>query len=233
MLPPSPTVSILHRRFEVFAGLLMLACGHEEAIPVGQNHSEVEDAGVEENAEPMGFGGGRGPYYEEVDANYDALLATFTDYATFFCECEVGATSGAEFDACVLAGTATRPPPLLACTKEVISHNQLAVEALACELENNSTYIACIHEKTCFDFDHITGCETERIIRGLDCHDPPYEVWKSDQELCYGRSDIPPAFECLSGEKIDPALVCDLVDDCSDASDEATCTDPHAGLDLE
>lgn len=194
---------------------------------------ETPDAGGpnEEMGEPQTFGGPRGPYFEEVDVGYDALLETFVDYARFFCVCETGQSAGDEYDACVDSYGDPYPPPLLACTKTVLSRSASALDSLRCELGNAETYIECIQESTCIDFTHITGCETDRIIRGLDCEDVPYDVWADDQALCYGR-EIPPGFECADGEIIDPTYECDFAEDCADGSDETDCPDPHAGLDL-
>lgn len=185
----------------------------------------------EEPGEPQTFGGPLGPYFEEIDVGYDALLETFVDHARFFCVCETGHNSGDEYDACVDGYNAPQPPPLLACTKTVLSRSASALESLHCELENAETYIACIRESTCIDFTHITGCETDRIISGLDCKDVPYDVWAEERTLCYGW-EVPPGFECADGEVVDPTYECDFTEDCADGSDETDCPDPHAGLDL-
>lgn len=174
-----------------------------------------------------------GPYAQEVSEDYDALLETFDAYAEFFCECEAGATSGEDYAQCVQSSVQTFPPPVLACIKGVLGKSEASLESLRCRLENNTLYVDCIHENTCFDFDHITDCEIDRIIRSQECPEVPYDVWAENERLCWGR-DAPAAFECGSGEQIDPELVCDVIRDCEDGSDEQNddCSDPHAGLDL-
>jgi hypothetical protein len=172
---------------------------------------------------------GTGPHFEKVDEDFNTLIGATVTHAEFFCECEQNATSGPEFDACVDSYVQPYPPPLLLCTKQVLSHSDAAVEALACERDNAEQYIDCLLESTCLDFGHITGCEVDRIVRDTECGDVPYDIWATDQERCYGR-EVPPGFECTSGESIDPQWVCDFAVDCEDGSDETECEDPHAGL---
>lgn len=174
------------------------------------------------------FGGEIGPHFDEVDDNYDALLASTMDYAEFLCECEAGAASGPTFDECVTYFVIPPPPPLLACTKIVYSRSERAASSLSCERGTVDEYMACILESTCLDFDHITDCEIDRIIRAQGCGRIPHAVHVEDQLLCYGR-ELPPAFVCDDGDSINPAWVCDLELDCADGSDEVDCN-PHAGL---
>jgi hypothetical protein len=174
------------------------------------------------------FGGGQGPHFESIDENYDALLELGADVAGFFCECEVLATSGPDFDECVASYVRSPAPPVLYCSKEVYSQSDAASEALDCELDLANAYADCVKESTCLDFDHIFECETERIIADLGCEDIPYVVWAQEQERCLGR-DMPEPFECANGNLINPTWACDFEDDCGDNSDETGC-DPHAGL---
>lgn len=214
-----------------FATFALCACGDAEAVFTNDRQSP-NDAGPAGNGSSENFGGSRGEHYDEAAASVDQLLEFGVAYAEFFCECEENATSGENFDACVARYVIPYPPPLLACTKNVYSRSDGALEALQCEEAFISEYIACLQASTCTDFDHITECETDRILSQIECPDMPYAVFAEDQESCYGR-ELPAPFECDDGEKIDPDLVCDLRTDCGDGSDEdQDCTDPHAGLDL-
>jgi hypothetical protein len=186
------------------------------------------DAGSGLSPRGMSFGGGEGPYFEQVDRDYDSILESTRTFAEFFCECETTGSADPQYDACVESYLVPHPPPVLYCSKEVYSQSAEAAAALECQRKIVDAYIACVLRSTCFDFDNITQCEVDRILMDIECEDVPYLVWAKEQEQCLGLT-LPPAFECKDGEFIDPDWVCDFEDDCADASDETGC-DPHAGL---
>jgi hypothetical protein len=193
-------------------------------------HDDATDATDAGGPASFAFGGDVGPYYDQINDNYDAILASTVDYANFLCVCEAGASSGPDFDSCVTDFVSPTPPPLLACTKVVYSRSERTMNAISCERQSVDQYMACILESTCLDFGHITDCEIDRILRQQDCENIPYAVVVEDQELCYGR-ELPAAFVCDDGNSINPDWVCDFEADCDDGSDEVGC-DPHAGLNL-
>lgn len=219
-----------------YVGLCALAPAcNQTAVPSGAASLASPDAGNLETAdaapepvEGVSFGGGQGPHFESVNRDYDAILAASVRTAEFFCACEVTDPTGPEFTECVDSYIGTPPPPVLYCSKEVYSQSEAAALAIGCERALVDTYVRCIQQSTCLDFDHIFDCETERILADLECEDIPYVVWAEEQEKCLGRPMEDP-FECSNGELINPSWVCDLEADCEDGSDETGCN-PHAGL---
>ena len=160
--------------------MLVVGCGTDEDIILTGSGNVLDELDPDSGS-------------AEIVLGYQDLIDLARDRAEYFCECEHQTTEGELWETCLRELNPQDPPPVVECTKRVLSQGTHALPGLKCERSINSDYMKCIRSApTCLDFNFITNCEIDRITAGLECDEFPFpwDVWASVQELCWGNPSM-------------------------------------------
>ena len=158
--------------------------------------------GCSEGDDTDGAGGG--------NADFDS---SYREYIEASCSCE-DYRNGASEEDCVEARF-EESGTLTPCQEEILSRPE-AADTVQCISEATLVEADCIAEDPC-NSEHKEACYVDHDEATAGCGLP--SSLSEDFEACPPRE----SFRCLDGGSVDIDVVCDLVNDCEDGSDEIPC----------